>query len=184
MLDVYRTVEQTVPSELESASRLELQNGSRIVSLPGKEETIRGYSGVRLLVVDEAARVPDSLYYSVRPMLAVSGGRLVCLSTPFGKRGFFHQEWIEGHGWERVKITADQCPRISKAFLEEERRSLGDWWYRQEYNCEFVETVDQIFGYDLVMSAVSDAVPPLFPIPGQTAANGVIDPDVQLLSVR
>lgn len=131
MLDVYRTVEQTVPSELESALRLELQNGSRIVSLPGKEETIRGYSGVRLLVVDEAARVPDSLYYSVRPMLAVSGGRLVCLSTPFGKRGFFHQEWIEGHGWERVKITADQCPRISKAFLEEERRSLGDWWYRR-----------------------------------------------------
>ncbi len=62
----------------ESALRLELANGSRIVALPGNEETIRGFSGVRLLVVDEAARVPDALYFSVRPMLAVSGGRLIC----------------------------------------------------------------------------------------------------------
>jgi hypothetical protein len=60
-------------------------------------------------------------------MLAVSGGKLVCMTTPFGKRGFFHQEWTEGQGWEKVLITADQCPRISKAFLAEERRTLGEW---------------------------------------------------------
>ena len=68
--------------------------------------------------------MPDSLYYSVRPMLAVSGGRLVCLSTPFGKRGFFHLEWTKGQGWERIKITVDQCPRISKALLEGVSRTL------------------------------------------------------------
>jgi hypothetical protein len=59
------------------------------------------------------------LYYAVRPMLAVSGGRLVALSTPFGKRGWFHHEYEEGQGWERIKITAYDCPRISPAFLEE-----------------------------------------------------------------
>ena len=63
--------------------------GSRIISLPGDEKNIRGYSGVTLLVIYEAARVSDVLYRSVRPMLAVSKGRLVCLSTPFGKRGWF-----------------------------------------------------------------------------------------------
>ena len=47
------------------------------------EETVRGFSGVRLLVADEAARVSDALHFLIRPMLAVSGGRMVCLTTPF-----------------------------------------------------------------------------------------------------
>jgi hypothetical protein len=45
----------------ESALRLELANGSRIVSLPGSGETVRGYSAPRLVIVDEASRVPDEL---------------------------------------------------------------------------------------------------------------------------
>jgi hypothetical protein len=147
----------------ESALSLELANGSRIVSLPGKEATIRGYSGVSLLVVDEASRVPDPLYQAVRPMLAVSAGRIVLLSTPWGRRGFFHHEWTEGGPtWQRVKITARDVPRISDAWLEEERARIGDWWFRQEYLCEFVETEDSVFSYDTVMAAVSDDVRPLF----------------------
>jgi hypothetical protein len=95
-------------------------------------------------------------------MLAVSGGRFVCLSTPFGKRGFFHEEWENGGGWERIRITAHDCPRIPKSFLEEEKQALGPFWFRQEYLCEFMETVDQVFSYDLVTSALSDDVEPLF----------------------
>lgn len=154
---------EACPVTESSALRLELANGSRVVCLPGKESTIRGYSGVRLLVVDEASRVPDDLYQAVRPMLAVSGGRLVLLSTPFGKRGFFHHEWTEGGaGWQRVKVTAADCPRIPPAWLAAERETIGDWWYRQEYECEFVETDDQVFGYDLVTGAVSSDVQPFF----------------------
>ncbi len=74
---------------------LRLENGSRIVSLPGTEGTVRGFSGVALLIVDEASRVDDALYHAVRPMLAVSHGKLVLLSTPWGKRGFFYREWAE-----------------------------------------------------------------------------------------
>src|SRR6185437_7326899 len=84
---------------------LELANSSRIISLPESEGGIRGYSGVRLLVIDEAARVSDDLYRAVRPMLAVSQGRLIAMSTPFGKRGFFHDEWASKRPWQRVKIT-------------------------------------------------------------------------------
>jgi len=151
------------PVAEESALRLELRNGSRIVCLPGKEATIRGYSGVSLLVVDEASRVPDDLYQAVRPMLAVSGGRLVLLSTPFGRRGFFHHEWTEGgESWARVKVTARECPRIPRAWLDAEREAIGDWWFRQEYECEFVETLDQVFSYDLVTGAVNPEIAPLF----------------------
>jgi hypothetical protein len=163
VLDVYQALDVTIPADQESALRLELSNGSRIVSLPGKEETVRGFSGAKLLVIDEASRVADSLDYSVRPMLAVSGGKLICMTTPFGKRGFFYQEWTEGQGWERVKITADQYPRISGEFLEEERRTLGEWWFKQEYLCEFVDTITQVFSSELIAQAVSDEVTPFFP---------------------
>jgi hypothetical protein len=124
------------PLASESALELEFTNLSRIVALPGKEATIRGFSGVSLLIVDEASRVDDELYQAVRPMLAVSGGDILLLSTPFGKRGFFHHEWAEGGAeWHRTKITAEECPRIPREWLEQERRAIGDWWYRQEYLC-------------------------------------------------
>jgi hypothetical protein len=149
----------------ESALELEFTNLSRIVALPGKEATIRGFSGVSLLIVDEASRVPDELYQAVRPMLAVSGGDILLLSTPFGKRGFFHHEWTAGGAeWHRTKVTARDCPRISDVWLEQERRAIGDWWYRQEYMCEFVETIDQVFSYDDIQRALDDSVTPLFEV--------------------
>jgi hypothetical protein len=151
------------PLASESALELEFTNFSRIIALPGKEQTIRGFSGVSLLIVDEASRVPDELYQAVRPMLAVSGGDILLLSTPFGKRGFFHHEWAEGGAsWHRAKITATECPRIPREWLEQERRSIGDWWFRQEYMCEFVETIDQVFSYDDIQRALDDSVTPLF----------------------
>src|SRR5262245_47168170 len=115
-----------------------LGNDSRIVCLPCKEETIRGYSHISLLILDEAARVPDDLYRAVRPMLAVSAGRLVCLSTPYGARGFFHDAWANGgDDWRRIEVPAERVPRISPAFLAEERRAMGESWFRQEYCCSF-----------------------------------------------
>ncbi|MBI2401439.1 MAG: terminase, partial [Gemmatimonadetes bacterium] len=80
----YRALGTETVSEIEeeSALRLELANGSRIISLPGSEATVRSYARVALLIIDEAARVSDELYAALRPMLAVGGGRLVLLSTP------------------------------------------------------------------------------------------------------
>jgi Terminase large subunit, T4likevirus-type, N-terminal len=146
----------------QSALRLELPNGSRVVSLPGDEKNIRGFSGVALLVIDEAARVLDPLYYAVRPMLAVSQGRLVALSTPFGKRGWFHDEWHGTGRWERVKITAEECPRISPTFLAEEKRALGERWFRQEYLCSWEDTIDAVFAWEDIQAALSNEVEPLF----------------------
>lgn len=146
----------------ESAERIVLAGGGRIVCLPGHESTVRGFSGVGLLVVDEASRVPDALYYAVRPMLAVSGGRLVLLSTPFGRRGFFHKEWTDGGpDWHRVSVTAADCPRIPRDWLERERRAIGEWWFKQEYGCDFVDTQDQVFRYEDVVAAYDDDVEPL-----------------------
>jgi hypothetical protein len=73
-----------------------LPNGSRIVGLPGMEATIRGFSAVSLLLVDEAGWVSDELYRAIRPMLAVSDGTLWLMSTPHGKQGFFYETWEHG----------------------------------------------------------------------------------------
>jgi hypothetical protein len=136
--------------------------GGRVLSLPGSEATIRGFSGATLIVEDEASRVDDALYFSIRPMLAVKGGRLILMSTPFGKRGHFWNEWNTGTTWNRVEVPATAVPRISAEFLEEERSSLGDWWFSQEYLCEFQESTDAVFSHDAVMGALSDDIQPLF----------------------
>jgi hypothetical protein len=162
VVDFYDALKRPLPASSRTAMRLELANGSRILSLPGTESTVRGFSGVGLLVIDEAARVADPLYYAVRPMLAVSRGRLVALSTPFGKRGWFHDAWHADEAWERVRITADQCPRITPEFLNEERKALGERWYNQEFNCSFESVVDAVFNYSDIQAAISDDVQPLF----------------------
>jgi hypothetical protein len=135
--DFYQRMGSPMQERL-NAEELRLSNFSRIVCLPCKEETIRGYSNVRLLVIDEAARVPDDVYRAVRPMLAVSNGRLICLSTPHGRRGFFYDCWANGgNDWARIEVRADRIGRISAEFLAAERRGLGESWYRQEYFCSF-----------------------------------------------
>jgi len=144
-LDVYRSLGKPVAADLENKLSLELENGSRIISLPGKEGTVRGFSGVKLLIIDEASKVPDDLYMSVRPMLAVSGGRLIVLSSPFGARGFFYEAWKNRQDWEYYEVPANECPRISEEFLAEEKQNMGEYWFEQEYLCKFLDAQTSAF---------------------------------------
>lgn len=157
---IYGALGRPVAAVSETALSLTLENGSRIVSLPGQEGTIRGYSGVRLLSIDEASRVPDALYKAARPMLAVSGGRLLAMSTPFGTRGWWYEAWRSEEAWERYEIPADQCPRISAEFLEEERRTIGEWWFDQEYQCRFLDAQSAAFRSEDIERAFSEGVEP------------------------
>jgi hypothetical protein len=97
---------------------------SRIVGLPHNEATARGFSKVNLMLIDEASRVGDDLYRAMRPVLAVGNGDLWLMSTPNGKRGFFHAEWTEGgEQWQRISATAMECPWIDAEFLADERKN-------------------------------------------------------------
>jgi Terminase large subunit, T4likevirus-type, N-terminal len=160
--EAYRTLGHIIPADSYRKMGMELSNGSRIEALPGSERTIRGFSGVDLLILDEASRVDDALYFAVRPMLSVSGGALMMLSTPYGRRGVFFEEWAGAGAWERYEVPASQCPRISEEFLEEERHALPRRIYRQEYECSFEDTEDAVFAYEDVQAAISSEVTPLF----------------------
>jgi hypothetical protein len=146
----------------DNSSSLELPNGSRIVGLPGTEATVRGFSAVSMLLIDEAARVDDSMYKALLPMLAVGNGDLWLMSTPWGKRGFFYECWEHGaENWMRVRVPATECPRIPRDFLEEQRAEQGALWFQQEFMCEFVDNGSGVFGRELVESALDDDVLPL-----------------------
>jgi len=166
-LDVFEGCDRPVEAERESVLQIELANGSRIISLPGKEETLRSYSAVDLLIIDEASRVLDDLYRSVRPMLAVSNGTIMVMSTPHGKRGFFWDIWDNQTRavdagrrpvWEMYKVSAKECPRITEEFLEDERNEIGDWYYRQEYENAFLDSEDSLFRQEDIEATYSDDV--------------------------
>jgi hypothetical protein len=161
--DVNRALGRPVPATAESALRVEFANGSRVISLPGRDDgAIRGFSAPKLVIIDEASRVPDTLYFSIRPMLSVSRGRLLALSTPIGRRGWFYESYQSEERWNRVHVTADQIPRISKEFLGEELEALGEAWFRQEYYCEFRDLIGACFRQEDIDACLSDDVEPLF----------------------
>src|SRR6476660_1785568 len=141
-------------AEQESLTRMELANGSRIISLPGSEKTTRGYSAASLVIMDEAARVPDELLAAVRPMLAVKEGRFIALTTPAGLRVWFYEAWEHGDCWERISVKGVDCPRSSKEFLAEEMQALGPMRFAEEYECAFIDQNTSAFSTALIEQAL------------------------------
>jgi hypothetical protein len=150
----------------DSVLRLEFTNGSRILALPGDGggKTIRGLAAVRLAIVDEAARVDDELYASIRPMLATNAdGALILLSTPAGRRGQFFDLWHnDDPTWTRVRVPASECPRISKDFLAEELKALGPARYAEEYELAFIDSDTSAFSTAIIDAAFDPEVRPLW----------------------
>ena len=142
---------------------VQLKNGSRIVGIAANEDTVRGFSAVSLLIIDEASRVKDEVYYALLPMLAVSNGSIWLLSTPKGKRGFFHAEWDspEKEGWVKIRTKGQDCPRISADFLESQKRRMGERRFAQEFECVFIDIAHGVFHPDAVRRAFTDNIKPL-----------------------
>jgi hypothetical protein len=146
----------------ETALKIEFDNGGRIVALPGSEKTVRGLSAAALVVIDEASRVADELLAAVRPMLATTNGRLIALSTPAGRRGFFYEAWHDDTDWLRIRVSVSQCPRISKEFLADELKTLGPMRFSEEYQLEFRDDTESVFLGDLIDRAFTLEVTPLW----------------------
>jgi hypothetical protein len=156
-IDFLRSIEPTVALDEDNKLSATLCNKSRIVSLPGDSRTTRGYSAPALVVADEAAHTPDELFTAIRPMLAVSQGRLILMSTPAGRRGVFFETWEHGgDDWLRFRVPASQCPRISAEFLDQERAALGPMVFSQEYQCAFIDGDTSAFASEMIEAALVD----------------------------
>jgi cytochrome c-type biogenesis protein CcmE len=170
---LYRQAGYPLPAHSERRTGLELSNGSIIEALPAVKRTTRGYS-VDLLVVDEAAAVPDMDYHGILPALIATQGEQVLLSTPRGRRGFFHEIWHatprngyggsddgprNGYGdrddWQRVMVRSDEVGRIREEDLEVFRHTMPEQFFRQEFYCEWLDTEGSLFSYDDIEIALA-----------------------------
>jgi hypothetical protein len=145
--------------ELEEENKLTLQfsTGSRIISLPGTQKTVRGFTAPDLIFVDEASEAADELFTALFPMFTSNPkGRLIIASTPKGQRGFFHRLWTEaGPDWLKIEKKASENPRLDPAILAEARRALPEWEFLQEYECQFVSDEFTLFDEDRIKRAMS-----------------------------
>lgn len=151
---LYKRAGYPLPAHSERRTGLELSNGSVIEALPAVERTTRGYS-VDLLIVDEAAAVPDQDYHGILPALIATRGEQVLLSTPRGRRGFFHELYHSGDDWLRVMVRSDEVGRIRGEDLEVFRRTMPEQFFRQEFYCEWLDTEGGLFSYDDVEAALA-----------------------------
>jgi hypothetical protein len=143
----------------ESKTAVEFDNGSRILALCGREGAARSFSEATTVIIDEASRVSVELLDAISPTLAVKAGRLIVLSTPFGKRGFFYELFVKGgDAWERYEVPWYECPWISENYINQEKARMSESHFAQEYLNAFVETDESAFNYGDIERAFSEDV--------------------------
>lgn len=162
-------------------SRIALSNGSEIISLPASEKQIRGYTTTGVLILDEAAFMPEELWRAAfYTIAAVPNPKVYLCSSPWGSADhFFRRLWIEGQDRKNPDYASFQwsykvSPKINKALLERERERTDPLTYKAEVLGEWVDDADSYFTYDEVMNAVADY--PLLPpedARGECAMGGV-----------
>jgi hypothetical protein len=114
---------------------LELENASRVLALPGSDDSIRGLTVDAWIIADEAARLSPDLIAALRPMRARRPeARLAMLSTAWSRTDPFWNAWAsDDPTWIRLEATADKIAVFAPEFLESERRALGDHDFNREY---------------------------------------------------
>jgi Terminase large subunit, T4likevirus-type, N-terminal len=162
---------------------LELKNGSRVLALPGSDDSIRGLTVDSWIVADEAARLPSDLIAALRPMRARRPqARFAMLSTAWSRTDSFWTAWVaDAPTWIRLKATADADPSLfPPGFLEEERRALGEDNFKREYLGIPAGGHASPFTWDLFERATQPRTPtappgriflPPFEEPGVSVAN-------------
>lgn len=135
----------------ETASLLMLSNGSEIRSVPASERQIRGWT-VDLLIVDEAALVPDDvLLGAALPTTAARPeAQIILTSTPWAMEGAFYRSYLAGVD-PSVEHTRSfhwkllDAPWITPAAVEHARAALPPLRFRAEFEGEFVGASDALF---------------------------------------
>lgn len=149
----------------DSSTTLGLDNGSRILSLPGSAKAVRGWSA-GLLIIDEAAYLDPDTFLAVRATVAATGGRVIVQSTPAAPFGHFYDLFqADDKGWGKYQVSSEDVSTISADFLASEKAKLSEDDYAQEYLGRFsspglgLVDPDRLRDLTLKPDAVVDAGP-------------------------
>lgn len=136
-------------------SKCQLTNGARIYCLPTGLDArgIRGYT-IDMLIADEAAFINEPVWSALTPALATTKGQIILLSTPFGREGYFYRCFTDPT-FKIFHVSSEDCPRISPAFLEQEKKRMTKLQYAQEYLGEFVDELRNYFPRELIKSCMT-----------------------------
>jgi len=129
---------------------LNLKNNSTIHSLPAGETGygIMGFT-IDLLIADEAAFIPEEVWNSIIPALAITRGEIWLLSTPFVKKGYYYQ-CFQDPGFTAFHTSSEDCPRKDQQFLDRQKEVLTKAQYAQMYLGQFVDELLQFFPDELI----------------------------------
>ena len=147
-----------------------LANGAGIIALPDNDAKIRGFSAPRLIIVDEAAFASPEIFTALDPMLSVSGGTIMLLSTPNGQTGYFYEQWhAEKSPWVKIQSKLEDCPRINPETIERIRQTMSKEDFEQEFECKFVAAGGQFISRETFRKCLRNDFEPFFPEQGNEA---------------
>jgi len=114
---------------------IELENGSRVLALPGSDDSIRGLTVDAWIVADEAARLPPDMIAALRPMRARTQARFAMLSTAWTRTDPFWTAWSDDDpSWIRLRATlSEEFQPFTTEFVEREISALGEHVFMREY---------------------------------------------------
>ncbi len=145
----------------ENIFKLELANGSRVLALPGTEESIRGHTVDAWIVADEAARLDPAIMAALHPMRTQRpNARFATLSTAWSRTDPFWSVWAsEDPSWTKIQATIDVAPTlIAPDTLERAKRQLTEDDFRREYLGIPAGTQVSPFTFDLYERATQTPV--------------------------
>lgn len=158
-LELYRAVKSVrnhlplaVTQERETQIELELPNQSRIVVLPGDADRIRAFRAHRIYL-DEAARLPDGGWSAILPMLLESG-RLIAITTPAGRQGFFYDAWSEKRG-HTIIARSTELQRMEK-IVARDKKLMSTSAFRTEHELLFAGSGETFFDWEAIQDAFND----------------------------
>jgi len=111
---------------------------------------IRGYQA-NIIIIDEAAQVPDSLIQEeITPLAAVlepgKQRKILMISTPHSRGTAFYDCWRNRDVWTVLgPIKTESCPNADLEYLAAERENMPESVYKQEYEAEWMDTQSNVF---------------------------------------
>ena len=124
---------------------INLKNGSVIYCYAAGDTGygIMGYT-IDLLIADEAAWINEEVWNSIVPALAVTKGTMWLLSTPFVAEGFYY-DCFQDKDFTSFHRSSEDCPRITKEFLDKMKKRFTSQQYAQMYLGKFVDGFRRVF---------------------------------------
>ena len=154
--DIIRNLQLEVDRFNQKDKVVKLVNGStfRLLSANNRDSLVG--RAAHLIIVDEAAIIPDDEYFTrdLRPALSTyPDSRALFISTPRGKTNYLYSYYLRGQDsefedWGSAVYTWRANPLLSTKDIDEARRSISHKMFAQEYECDWTTTELQVYNLD------------------------------------